>query len=596
MNKPENILLDIDALLAGEWLQCQTLLNGSYPMPSEGNHKPIDKEQLLSIQQKLSIKADDSLLEVIESRLEPTMSLGQNFFSIVKFTDQLFENYSKNSKVHPDISRELKQLRPLIVSCLLNEKLPWLDKQQPITTLQLISQHCVGWQPSLGRAAERFIKALSPLLETLAHAVSSDELSIAIDALKKFFKAEQQRIKKLEKRLRDVEIGALHAKHANQLSAKILNQQMAGKKLPAAAIHFLQSPWRKSMCLLIINEGKDSDAWKHMLRLTETLVLSFQPTQKDSQQRVYDSISELSEELRKVTIGLHHSGKLDEELLAIEHEHLKILKGESLSYVNFELIDNTDPIDNTQTELSSRFLKSASSFDEGQWFIYQADGEEKRIKLTVKTNEEKQLLFTNFLGIKVEQYSFDEFAYLVSSKIATPIKPTDPFKATGEKIISTLLENYQLQKKQLAAEKAIEEEIIKQRNKDREQALKEARLLDKKKQQERLQTEQKKKALKQRQEQAQQAKIISNQLEQLKIGGRVTFTSHAEEDTLCRLVAILQSSGEYIFVDRLGIKQHSLRKQQLADKIVSHEAKIIDPGSGFENTLEKVVNDLRTRK
>ncbi|MEE8058309.1 MAG: DUF1631 family protein [Pseudomonadales bacterium] len=596
----EDILLDINSLLAGEWDQCQSLLIHSYPAPIDENRKPISNDQLLNILNRHPVNIDDYLIESIQSQLEPVETLSPESFSILKFVDQLFDNYVKNSKLHTDINSELKRLRAMVAASLLNKKLPWLDEQSPIRALNLILQHSIGWQPELGRAAERFLNKLTSLINRLSNISCRDELTTTINELKVFFDTEQQRIRKLEKRLRDAEIGALHAKHAHQFSARILNQQMAGKKLPASIAAFLHGPWRESMRLLIINNGKDSKQWHRLLRLTETLVWSFQPLTEDTRQYVYNSISELSEELREVTIGLHHSSKLDDELSIIEKEHLKVLKGEPLEYANFELIDNTDPLVNTQASISSNLLHRVASFNEGQWFIYKTESGQNRIKLTIKISQAKQLLFTNFIGIKVEQYSFEEFAYLLSSKIVIPVKTKDLFRATGEKILSTLLDHHQSQQTQVASNRAIEEEIIRQQNRAREEArkkaLKEAKAFAKDQQKARLKAEQEEQKRQQRQAKEQQIQSISTSLEQFQLGGRVVFQSETGEDQLCRLAAIIQSSGNYIFVDRSGIKQHTLNKAQLAVKLTDGSARIIDQGSNFDNALEKVVDNLRTRK
>ncbi len=600
MTTKNTLSLDINALLVGDWPQCQTLLNGCFPFTGSDNRKPVAQQQLIHILKHQQIAPNTPLLDAVKNQLEAIETLSTDSFAVLTFVDQLFDNYLKNSKIHRHINIQIKQFRAAAAISLLNQKLPWLDDANPVKALHSILQHAVGWQPELGRGAERFLDKLSTHINQLAYTDSKEGFSTALQQLHAFFDTEQQRIQKLEKRLRDAEIGALHAKHANQLSARTLNQQMAGKKLPLSIVNFLHGPWRESMRLLIINEGKDSEHWRRMLSITSMLIWTFQPIEEGEQQQVYQSISELSEQLREVAIGLHHSGKLDEELLIIENEHLNVLKGQTLAYADFDLINNTDPLMTAQASISNTLLDRVAAINEGQWFLYQSDAEEKRIKLIVKTNQAQQLLFSNFMGIKSEQFNFEEFAYLLSSKIITPIDLRDPFKATGKKIITALLERHQIQQQQHTREKAIAEETARQQKQAQEQArekaLEEARAFAERQQQTRIKAEQQEQKRQQQLKQEKQIEDISKQLQRFRLGGRVVFHNENGDIQNCRLAVILQTTGEYIFVNSAGVKQHTLLKEQLSERLLQGSAKIIDHGSDFENTLEKVVNNLRKRK
>lgn len=603
MTTTETTLLDINSLLAGEWTQCKTLLEHSYPLnqdSSSSNKISIDNNHLINLLSGGELTADQTLIEFIQSLLEPVETLSPEAYALLRFIDQLFSNYTKNAKLHPVLIQQLKPLRTSCAKSLLNQQLPWQQSLAISSGLKSIYANSIGWQPELGRAADRYLKQLSPLISDFTNTSDADR---SITALKSFFGAEQQRIQKLEKRLYDAELGALHSKHAQQLSARTLNQQMAGKQLPATISAFLQGPWRESMRLLIISNGKDSEPWRRILRLTETLVWSFQPIKDESEnyrQDVLQSISELSEQLREITIGLHHSNKLDEELALVESEHLKILKGEPLSYQPFELIDNTDPLVSAQVFISNSLIKQASSYDEGQWFFHHSDDGIKRIKLTVKITQAHQLLFTNFAGMKVSHYSFEEFAYMLSSKIVIPVKTRDPFKATGEKIINSLLLRYQQQQQQAASEASIEEEILRQqeltRKAAREKALQEAREFIQAQKLARLKSQQEELKRSEQQAAEQHEQNIHTDLSQLNIGATIIFYDENQQGDHCKLAAIIQSTNVHIFVNRQGLKQHSLNKNQLTDRLLDGSAKIIDLGSDFENTLEQVVNNLRTRK
>lgn len=625
MNDSKNTFGNINSVLAGEWSQCQSLLNYSYPYANTNNYQKIDKQSLLDLLSQQALSHTEPLVASVKSHIDAIETLDADCYSVLTFVDQLFDNYAKNSALHPAINLQLQCLRPATAIALLNERLPWKDDKLA-AMFCLIYRHSLGWEPENGRSAERFLNQITAIID------SKDSIENALNLLSDFFEKDQRRIQKLESRLRDAEMGTLHAKHAQQLSAKTLNQHMAGKKLPLPIIEFLQGPWRESMRLLVINKGKESEEWSHIRRLTETLIWSFQPVEAEDTERkqhVLNSISEISEQLRETTIGLHHSSNIDQELAIIEQEHLKILKSEPLIYQPFKLIDNTNPLISSTASISKTLLDKVSSFNEGQWFIHHTDNGDRKIKLCVKISQVNQLLFTNFLGMKVSYTSFEDFAYLLSSKIVNPIDAKDPLTVTGEKILSDLFERHKTNEEQSAQEQAAAKELIVQQQRAREEARKKALLeaIALKKTQLKIpaitiapahidavvpepvkappaQEETPKHIFQSSDEQPpniQNREQVEKQeqlfkIADLNVGGKVAFQAENGETIRCRLAAIIQTSQHYIFVDRNGVKQHMLKKEELSEMLLLNSAKILEPGSNFDGALEKVVNNLRERK
>jgi hypothetical protein len=580
----------INDVLAGDWLQTHTLLKQCYKADDHPG-KAIDQDQLINLLQSINVQ-QEKLIDAVTKQLDESELIGANNYAIIKFADQLIDNYIINNKLHPDIKIHLAPLKTMTAIELLSENFIW-KKPEIVKLLSLINESSLGWQHDLGRAGDKHLAKIIEILSSLASNNTDSAISNCSKQLSAYIDKEQLRIKKVEQRLSDAQIGALHTKHAMQLSAKSLNQKMVGKKLPAVISRFLQGPWRESMRLIIIHHGEDSEQWRKILLLTETLVWSVQPESENSDdnkkhQLVLESISELSEQLREITIGLHHSNKLDQELAEVESQHLKILKGERLQYHDFNLIDNTNPLVNSQVSISSTLIEKASSFDTGQWFIDTSNSEEKRIKLCLNITQAKQLLFTNFLGIKTAQYSFEEFAYLLSSNIIKPLSTKDRLQATAEKILTTLFQSHQQRqvnvKAKLEREQQIAQQQLELRQNARKKALREAKKLA-------IANKEAQEKIKHKVQQ----EALFNEVEKLQLGAKVEFIEDGHQH-ICKVAAILQPDEQYIFVDRSGIKRHTINKQQLVNKLLECTANIIDYGSSFDSTLEKVVNNLRARR
>jgi len=582
--------IEIDALLAGQWQQYLALLTLCYPRLANAGGPILDQQALLDHLDN----TDDKLL----ATLSPTQSLDPRCYSILAFSDQLFELYQRNCPLHPRIKELLGRLRPALARALLQQTLPW--QLQPLNAVfATIYSGALGWQEGLGRAGQRYLDRLTALVDT--HKNDAPEHLLA--ALGVLNSAEISRVAKLESRLCDAQIGQLHAKHAQQLCAKTLNQHMAGKKFPAAIATFLQGPWRESMRLTAVSQGRDSEQWRQISRLTETLVWTFQPFDGDStkqRQHIVNAISELSEQLRDVAIGLHHSDDIDRQLAQVEMQHLLILKGQPLVYSPFELIDNSDPLLATSATISETLLSRVVALNEGQWFIHHAELGDQRIKLCLKIPAAKQLLFTNFLGIKVAQKSFDEFAFLLSSRVVSVIDATDPLVACGEEVTATLFTRYRLQIEQVSAAAAAQKQQIELRQQAREMEHKKA-LMEAVAARQALAATPTPAAIVPPVHRPAKAVIApplapATTSAELHVGARVNFDNSSDRNRHCRLAAIIKSSKLHIFVDRSGIKQYSLLATELDEKFASGTAQLIDRGSSFEGSLEKVVNNLRDRK
>lgn len=596
MSQTTEPVLDINTLLAGTPEQLLHLLSNCYAQKHTGT---LTVQQLAEQIEANAIRVDHSLLVSLQLHLTPDRGLDQESYALAAFVDQLFNNYHKNNHLHPDMQRILDRFRLPALLSLCRGLLPWADKHSPVRFLRFIVPAVCGWQPELGKAAQNFREKLSAMADDLAGAWDETQAKASVDALQTFLESERQRIGKLETRLRDAEIGQLHARHAQELSAKTLNQQMGGKQLPAAISRFLKGPWRESMRLTILNHGKESEPWRRIVRLTETLIWTFQPlgddVPGDKRQHIYDSISELSEELRETVVGLHHSSEIDAELAEVEAQHLKILKQQPLEYAPFELINNTDPLLSANVSISNSLIKNVSKINEGQWFVYRADSGDSRIKLTIKIEQVQQLLFTNFLGIKVEQFSYEEFAYMMSSKIAVPLSQRDILKVMGEKMLQTLLNHYQHENPHDDA--ATEATILQQQEQSRKIAREKA-LLEAKAHAEvaRLRSAPETPSTPEpTTEPVQPVATNPEKLDKLLLGARIEFNVDSEKK-VCKLAAILQTTGDYIFVNKEGIKAFSFSREQLDEMFAAGKIKLINQGSDSSSALEQVVNNFRNRK
>ncbi|TWC11903.1 MULTISPECIES: DUF1631 domain-containing protein [unclassified Pseudomonas] len=83
------------------------------------------------------------------------------------------------------------------------------------------------------------------------------------------------------------------------------------------------------------------------------------------------------------------------------------------------------------------------------------------------------------------------------------------------------------------------------------------------------------------------------QVDQLRLGSWVEFQEDDDNSLRCKLAAIIQSTGKYIFVNRTGLKVQEHSRTSLALEFRRGAARLLDDTLLFDRALESVLGNLR---
>ncbi|WP_166220462.1 DUF1631 domain-containing protein [Pseudomonas atagonensis] len=83
------------------------------------------------------------------------------------------------------------------------------------------------------------------------------------------------------------------------------------------------------------------------------------------------------------------------------------------------------------------------------------------------------------------------------------------------------------------------------------------------------------------------------QVEQLRLGSWVAFQEDEEHTLRCKLAAIIEVTGQYVFVDRTGMKVLERSRVDLALELRRGTARALDDTLLFDRALESVLGNLR---
>lgn len=89
---------------------------------------------------------------------------------------------------------------------------------------------------------------------------------------------------------------------------------------------------------------------------------------------------------------------------------------------------------------------------------------------------------------------------------------------------------------------------------------------------------------------------LANRIQTLRVGNWVDFRQDDGRILRCRLAAVINGIGKYIFVNRSGIKVAELNLNELEAALIDQSIALIDDDRLFDRALESVISNLRDMK
>lgn len=574
----------------------------------ESREPNVDQDQLIEFLRSITPDKIDNelrLTKLIESE-HPDWVLADSDQAIVQSVDDITRALTKSIDLDDGIDHQVFGTLPeLTVQILKNPSIGAdVPKNSIFTVLDGLITACVGWTPELGRAGDQLMKQVNDAVG-LIRAAETDYGKVN-DELTSFLEKEQKRIQKLEERLIASETGILRTKNGKKAAAEFLNEAMNDKQLTESMVSFLQGFWFESLQLHAISKGLDSEEWSRASKVTETLIWTVQPIEEENDQKVqvekqklYRIIEHLPGEIKDLLISVSDADQSASAIEDIENEHMMIVSGQELEYVEFELLDIGNDSGIAAPSVSKSLLKKVNELKPGQWFTFEEGDVSVRIKLILKLPDIKQMLFTNRNGMKALEKSFDDMAYYMSSGVVKPLNSEAAFSSTFSKYYTGLATEYE-RKQKLAAEEREEEErreaaVAAAQQKAEEEA---KALAVTKAEEEKLRKEEERKERMERvkamaEEQKDKIPEVTAIVDKLNTGAWVKLTGADGVMEDCKLAVKLAASDKMIFVNSSGVKVGEHTTEQLVQLIIAGEADVADGGVKYEDTLAQVVTRLR---
>lgn len=612
----------------------------------------MEREELISYLRAIDYRKFspmEGLLAQTEAIGDPALPTVEQM-AILHWLGAAFRDWDRRVALEEPLAAELGRLKPLVTALAVTDASFLTPGAHPLhQLLDTIQLRAIGWQPRLGRLGQALQDQVRDTADTALAWFDSPATDLAAISAGMAASAEQAQARtgKMTQRTIEAEQGRIRVAESKQQAASMINASLAEYPAPARIGEFLKGPWYDSAQLVLLKFGKHSAQWESMSRTTVRLLESLQSPMADEEiaagrrQHIFELLSQLPKELKRWLLSLQHDrDALIDSVELVEFFHSKVLREQVLDLETISPI----PLHGARRHEQSP-AESLNRLREGQWIILHTDsGTSLRARLVLRIEEEQQMLFTNYAGIKVLRHSFTEIAQLMAQGKITLLDAGASFsrslaRCAGvetqedlDELTGVAAERARRKEKQrqLAAQEQAERERVERERQQREQRelqqlqrqldlaerlrreqeeaeqlrreeVERARqlLLREKAEAKRLQVKWEdvsrryceQKELERRQPQLARESATENPPNatnlNLPMGTWLGFRD-GDEAMLARLAVYNRERDHYIFVDRYGIKKQRLGGKQLLLMITRGLVDILEARSRFRDEVSRM--------
>lgn len=551
-------------------------------------------ELLTSLQPLTPSEELDHLTDRLKSRY-PDQNLTAVDFSQLAFVDDCVTSILERADLDYAIESLIRAMTPAIARLVLEEGVLRITRSHPLLTIiDQLCTHCVGWSHDLGILGERLFEEVEFEIRSLIK--QQKDYKHRLRELARILGQDYRRLMLAEKNLVTTGLIQLKKERAKRIAAQAVNREMAEHNFSLFIVLMLQGPWFEFLQEVILSYDETSKRWQRAKKLMEAMAWSLQPKNwQKSNSRVKSLMSSLPEQLSKLFQSCDFdTSRVEQSLGDLESEFECIDQGEPTESCDF------DPLTIEATDIKSEATIDASAmekvyqFKAGQWFIFD-DGEERiaRIKLILKWDKDEKLVFSNRNRRKLLTMTYHQLgAYLISGT-AKPLSPVGAIQSLVKQKFAKVLRDYRKQKKLSEAPARERDGLRIERNQIASRRAARAAAMAQSKKKFDL-----RRARELRLEERLKRKISAakRNVESLVVDAWMKLPVIEETMSACRLAAIVEATGKYIFVNRAGVKVGEYTADELMQSLIYDASEIIDTGAEFENVLEGVIQDLRVSK
>src|SRR5690554_3940849 len=255
----------------------------------------------------LSIDSIRPLREQLQSLLQPSeeasVAVNQTDGDVINLVAMLFDFILDDRQLHPVMKALIGRLQIPVLKVALSDRNFFNRGGHPVRKLlNELALAAIGWNEK--RAGMR-----DPLREKIEEVVDrvlnefTDNVGLFEELLKDFghfMDLDRRRRELVEQRLRDAEEGRARQERASQAATSLIQEETAGRDIPAAVMQILSEPWTRYLQWVVLRQGEESEQWQSACAVTERLIWSVdpRPVSDETRSELLRAIPQVVEDLR----------------------------------------------------------------------------------------------------------------------------------------------------------------------------------------------------------------------------------------------------------------------------------------------------------
>ncbi|MDX1452374.1 MAG: DUF1631 family protein [Oleiphilaceae bacterium] len=540
-------------------------------LSSEARAKVIDKIKCVYLEGE-----QQALLKTL-SAVFPGKALPISLINGAFVADRVFDVWGRKSHLHEELTVHLRALRFVFFLCLTHSELRTFLVDPCRSILDSLGSNAIGWMPHPQRSKAIYLEQISQAAQHMLKACFDGQgHSDVASQWQSFIESQHAKVIKLRTRLAESERNNALARYHRSMAIHYTNQYLSNRLLSNGAAAFIKTDYIE--LLAAAYKTGDQEQIEHVETLLKMIVAAYGAKGNAA----FKLANTLLDDIQAACDQLHVA-VAESVWQRLDHDLLQILQKQIVEEQLHQAIESEDP-------LVAELDQSSSYPRTDQWYINE-DG--IRLHLSCAIEPARQLLFTNYLGMKIEVETLGQFERHLKEKVIKRLKPEASFTEVFKSTASGLLKVAESQKKTraAAAEKARQEALRLQQEQQQaeEQAKQRAEEIARRTKEIKLKQEEKKRL--------EQEQLVRTALAKLQLGAWISrIHPDTQEKERYKLAVKFSAKNKFLFVDKLGIRKLEYNEESFIADVLTNRIEILSEGAEFEDSLERVVSRLRMSK
>jgi len=396
------------------------------PVAFPANARPLSSGELQRELQQLQVAAVDASSEAVtlkervveKVRASGDSKLNEEQEGTLDVVDRFFRSVVESPKLSEYAQERIRQLEVPVLKVVMRDPAFFDDLDSPVRgVMNRLAQLGVKGgriNPVVQRRVDELIQKIATEFEqdTGVFEQTVQELDSLIDRQNLVYRRNVERVAAAAE-------GAQKVAESKQAVARVLDEKLAGKKVPKAVLSLLDGGWRDLLSLTWIRQGPDSQLWQDYLSVIDSLLaFSADP----------DSTLNLPELLRVIQDGLASISSNHLPSSQIRDELKQFLVRGPDKAPDMVEVPAAQPEKKSEQALSEReqrslqrWINRAQQLRTGDWLRDQDNPDEPQyIRLVWIARGFSRFVFVNHQGMRVVELELEALARHMRKGIIVP--------------------------------------------------------------------------------------------------------------------------------------------------------------------------------